>query len=116
MSVVKGTGVYRIACSMSESPWTCRFYIIFFCCNFSLAIFAIASSWCPRITSFYTCTVRIYKPCRCLSNFNETELFSNNSDKKKNSDLRNIRGFVTGTGGRPKPRFNHLSFLTYYNV
>jgi len=29
---------------VSESPWTCRFYVIFFsfCCNFGLAIFATA--------------------------------------------------------------------------
>jgi len=29
---------------VSESPWTCRFHVIFFsfCCNFGLAIFATA--------------------------------------------------------------------------
>lgn len=59
ISVVKATGVYRIACNVSESPWTCRFYVIFFCCNFSLAIFAIASSCllavvvCARITPLF---------------------------------------------------------------
>lgn len=29
MSMVMGTGVYRIACNVSKSPWTCRFYVIF---------------------------------------------------------------------------------------
>lgn len=103
MSVVKGTGVYRIACSVSESPWTCRFYVIFFVATLALQFSQLHPAACgggARALPLYTCIfINRVVVCLILTKRNYAVIMV-----IKNSDLLNFRGFVTGMGGRPKPR------------